>query len=162
VHWFAHSAGVDESTIHIPQALAIPLVNVSRRLKIAPVLTFADTILWNWDHASSPGSDQPLSIDNMKFINIFSRTEDEANFYILSALAEFVGVAALPIVHACSNLKDIQDEASVAQIANGLSRIAEIVDEITAAVQRIRQMVDPRVFYDQVRPWFVGSTADRP
>jgi indoleamine 2,3-dioxygenase len=162
VHWFAHSNTSSEVPIHIPRSLAVPLVDVSRRLRVAPVLTFADTILWNWDLASSLRSDQPLSVDNMKFTNIFSRTEDESNFYIASAQAEFIGIEALHIMHAYSRLSVVQDDASVSQIAEGLTRMAEVVDHISAAVHDIRQMVNPRVFYDEVRPWFVGSTADRP
>lgn len=77
VNLYVHSipsSSDDSDPVHVPKSLALPLVQVSRHLGCAPVLTFADTVLWNWELIDP---DQPLSIDNMQFVNLFSGTEDE-------------------------------------------------------------------------------------
>ena len=56
----------------IPKTLAIPLVTVSRILGIAPILTFADTILWN-AYPMNPAL--PMTLDNLHFEHLFSGTE---------------------------------------------------------------------------------------
>jgi hypothetical protein len=58
VNFYVHSIPENDSeTVRVPRALAVPLVEVSRALRIAPVLTFADTVLWNWElnKSQSPG-----------------------------------------------------------------------------------------------------------
>jgi indoleamine 2,3-dioxygenase len=99
---------------------------------------------------------------NPRFINLFSRTEDEENFYIASAQAEIVGVEALHVLHAHAARSNIHDEDSVCELAAGLDRIADMIEDISTTIQSVRGAVNPRIFYDEVRPWYVGSTAERP
>src|SRR5258705_5820363 len=42
----------------IPAPIAVPLVAVSRRLGIAPILTYTDTVLWNWEKRDARHSDR--------------------------------------------------------------------------------------------------------
>ncbi|KAJ7311527.1 Indoleamine 2,3-dioxygenase [Mycena albidolilacea] len=162
VHYYVHSAppAAEEAAFVVPKSLAIPLVAVSRHLGIAPVLTFADTVLWNWDLVDAS---QPVSFDNMHFgVNLFSGTEDERNFYITSARAEWRGIEMLRIIDEYNNLPNLTDLTSISKVARDLTRLAGIINDISDIIQGVRAVVDPHVFYWDLRPWFEGSDAKGP
>lgn len=155
VQYYAHSIPTDRlEPIRIPKSLAVPLVRVSRVLRIAPILTFADTVLWN---ARPRDPRRPLSIDNISFENTFSGTEDEMNFYKTSALAELRGTEALHIIHRYLNLDDPQDRINELGLRSDLVQLKAVLEELTELIGSVKEAVDPRVFYWQVRPWFNGS-----
>ncbi|KAF8965200.1 Indoleamine 2,3-dioxygenase [Flammula alnicola] len=143
----------------VPKTLAIPLMQISRHLGFAPVLTFADTVLWNWELVNP---DLPLSIDNMRFLNLFSGTDDERNFYRSSAWAELRGVEFLRIIDDYTSLPNITDLTSISKVARDLTRLAGIIDSISEIIQSVRPICDPHVFYWDIRPWFEGSDAKGP
>ncbi|KAG2020006.1 tryptophan 2,3-dioxygenase [Coprinopsis cinerea AmutBmut pab1-1] len=145
--------------LRVPKSLAVPLMQVSRHLGLAPVLTFADTVLWNWEliHPS-----RPLSPDNIRFVNTFSGTDDEKNFYYASALAELRGVEILRIIDDFNNLPIGSDLASTTKVSRDLHRLAGIIEDITEIITSVRSACDPHVFYWDIRPWFEGSDAKGP
>ena len=155
VQYYAHSIPTDgPEPILIPKSLAVPLVRVSKILRMAPILTFADTVLWN---ARPRDSRRPLSMDNICFENTFSGTEDETNFYNASASVELRGVEAIQIIHRYLNLDDPQDRINESGLRNDLVRLKTVLEELTELMENVKEAVDPRVFYWQVRPWFNGS-----
>ena len=143
----------------MPQTLAVPLVQISRHLGFAPVLTFADTVLWNWELINP---DQPLSLHNMRFLNLFSGTDDEKNFYQTSAMAELRGVEMLRIIDDYNSLPTVTDMTSISKVARDLTRLAGIIEGISEIIQSVRPVCDPHVFYWDIRPWFEGSDAKGP
>jgi indoleamine 2,3-dioxygenase len=159
VNFFVHSMPLQDSPIIVPKSLAIPLVQISRHLGFAPVLTFADTVLWNWEPINP---NKPLSIDNMRFVNLFSGTEDEFNFYQASARAELRGVEMLRIIDDYHTLPNITDMTSISKVARDLNRLAGIIDSISDIIQSVRPACHPHVFYWDIRPWFEGSDAKGP
>ncbi|KAK2466832.1 hypothetical protein APHAL10511_001090 [Amanita phalloides] len=158
VHFYVHSQPPnEESTKVVPKSLAVPLVQVSRRLGIAPVLTFADTVLWNCIPADPS---QPLSMetmDNIRVMKVFSNTEDEKGFYISSAKAELRGIEMLRIFEDYRNLPDVDDLTTISKLSRDLIRLSKIIDDISDIIQNVRTNCDPEIFYQFVRPWFVGS-----
>ncbi|KAF8163439.1 Indoleamine 2,3-dioxygenase [Crassisporium funariophilum] len=148
-----------DAPARVPKSLAIPLVQVSRHLGFAPVLTFADTVLWNWELINP---EKPLSIDNMRFLNSFSGTDDEKNFYQTSATAELRGVEMLRIIDDFTSLPNVTDLTSISKVARDLTRLAGIIDGISEVIQSVRPICDPHVFYWDIRPWFEGSDAKGP
>lgn len=161
VNFYVHSMPPSSTadSILVPRSLAMPLVEVSRALKIAPVLTFADTVLWNWELVNPS---LPVSIDNMRFLNLFSGTEDERNFYVTSARAEFAGVEMLRIINDYFNLPNVTDMTSICKISRDLAKLAVVIEELSGVIQSVRSVVDPHVFYWEVRPWYEGSQARGP
>ena len=121
---------------------------------MAPILTFADTVLWN---ARPRDPRRPLSIDNIHFENTFSGTQDEMNFYRASATVELRGIEAIQIIHRYLNLDDPQDRINESGLRNDLVRLKAVLEELTELMESVKETVDPRVFYWQVRPWFNGS-----
>ncbi|PPQ66440.1 hypothetical protein CVT26_011198 [Gymnopilus dilepis] len=160
VNFYVHSMPhPDDASVIVPKALAVPLVQISRHLRFAPVLTFADTVLWNWE-LKNP--EQPLSIDNMRFLNLFSGTDDERNFYESSARAELRGVDILRIIDDYTSLPNISDLTSISKVGRDLTRLAGVIDSISDVIQSVRPVCDPHVFYWDIRPWFEGSSAKGP
>ena len=155
VQYYAHSIPTDGTDpIRIPKSLAVPLVRVSAVLRIAPTLTFADTILWN---ARPKDPRRPLSADNIRFENTFSRTEDEENFYRSSALVELHGVEVIQIVNRYLNLDEPRDKINEPGLCSDLLRLKAVLEEMRESMKGIKEIVDPRVFYWQVRPWLDGN-----
>jgi len=159
VNFYVHSIPLQNGPITIPKALAVPLVQISRHLGFAPVLTFADTVLWNWEPINP---NKPLTFDNIRFVNLFSNTEDEYNFYQTSARAELRGVEILQIIDDYHTLPNLTDLTSISKIARDLNRLAGIIDSISEIIQSVRPVCDPHVFYWDIRPWYEGSGAKGP
>src|ERR1700722_8799520 len=156
VHYFVHSIPPTEEAIHVPESLAVPLVKVSQALGMAPILTFADAVLWNWEPVNP---DLPTTVENMRFINAFSDTDDERNFYVTSARAEMKGVELLQIIDRYTSLPNVTDLTSISMISKDLTRLAGIIDDIKEIIQSVREICDPHVFYWDIRPWLEGSDA---
>ncbi|KAF9024353.1 Indoleamine 2,3-dioxygenase [Hymenopellis radicata] len=161
LHYYVHSSPPpgDASSKHVPASLAVPLVAVSRTLGIAPILTFADTVLWNWELIDST---KPVSVDNMRILEVFSGTEDERMFHAVSATVELRGVEALEIIDSFNHLSSLSSRASVARINKDLARLTGIIEDISEIIQSVQPLCDPHVFYWGVRPWFCGSDATGP
>ena len=154
-HYYVHSippSGTETSVV-VPRTLAVPFATVSKILGIAPVLTFADTVLWN---AYPANPMLPMTLDNMRFEHLFSGTEDEEEFYRANAGVELRGVELLNIIEEYHSLPNVTDEASVCKISKDLQRVASLVEELADVLQSVRAGCDPHVFYWSVRPWFNG------
>jgi indoleamine 2,3-dioxygenase len=156
VHFYAHSIpDRTDGSVLIPRSLATPLLEVSAILRIAPVLTFADTVLWNWDLINP---ELPVTLENINFgVELFSGTEDERNFWFGNARVELLGVEILQIINEYHNLPNVTDFASICKINRLMARLAGIVRRIEESMNAMRELVDPSTFYWQVRPWFNGS-----
>ncbi|KAF9068204.1 Indoleamine 2,3-dioxygenase [Rhodocollybia butyracea] len=137
----------------VPDSIAIPLVNVSRILGISPVITFADTVTWNWELIHS---DKPVTIDNMTILHTFSGRDDERHFYQVQAAIELHGAQLLCIVESYNRTPIVDDSASMNRVAGDLERIAEIIGEFSDLIQSTRDGCDPYTFYWHIRPWFNG------
>ncbi|CAK5278992.1 unnamed protein product [Mycena citricolor] len=160
-HYFIHSSppGCSNDPFVVPKALAVPFVAVSRSLGIAPVLTFADTVLWNYELIDAT---QPTSAINIHYTNLFSGTEDESQFYRTAALVELRGVELLKVIDEFSALPDLDELSCVSILSRNLTRLVGVVEEMSDMIQTIRDNVDPHVFYDTIRPWFNGSDSEGP
>ncbi|KAG6917932.1 hypothetical protein DXG01_000369 [Tephrocybe rancida] len=159
VSFYVHSLPASKDDIIVPKSLAVPLVTISRRLGIAPILTFADTVLWNCEPVDSS---RPLSANNFRIVNAFSGTEDEKNFYIASAKAELRGVEMLQIIDDFHSIPKYEDLTMISKLSRDLNRLAVIVDDISKVIQSVRPGCEPHVFYFNVRPWFEGSGSQGP
>lgn len=156
LHYYVHSTptDTDATSLVIPRSIAVPIVAVSDALGIAPVMTFADTVLWNWELIRP---DMPLAADNIRYVNLLSGNETERAFYASSGAVELKGVEMLQIIESFMSLPDTADVAAVNKIARDLSQLKTIIDELTEVFEGMRQTVDPKAFYWYCRPWWNGS-----
>ncbi|KAF8582276.1 Indoleamine 2,3-dioxygenase [Ramaria rubella] len=161
VHFYMHSLPPPSSSerLLVPASLAIPLVSVSDALGIAPILTFADTVLWNW---ALIDPSKPLSPENIRSQTLFTKGHDEQNFYVCCASIELRGVEALRLIIDYNNISSSHDPHAINHVANSLDRLSAVVDELTSILKSVRATCDPHAFYFGIRPWFRGSDANGP
>jgi len=97
VHFYAHSIPPSELSgpITIPRSLVSPLLQVSKELGMAPVVTMSDVVSWNWEYINP---ELPFSAENVRFgTDLFGGSEDERNFFAGNGLVEIRGVEMLQI-----------------------------------------------------------------
>lgn len=154
----------------IPASLGVPLVSVSSQLRIAPVVTYADTVLWNWA-PESPGLGPLLSAPSVNLLSppaskssralrcltLFSGTSDETHFYLTSARIELAGARALGAMERTLDELFVGDSLAPARIARHLRSLAETIHECADLLTNMRDGCEPSVFYNDVRPWFRGG-----
>jgi indoleamine 2,3-dioxygenase len=154
VHYYVHSSPTQNNTtkVMVPASLTVPLVEVSKHLGIAPVLTFADTVLWN---VSPIDPKAGFHISNLKCKHLFSGLPDEEAFYLTSAAIELRGVEFL------RQLEVLFRGPVTAQLYRSLlDNITQTIGDLTKILEGVRDHCHPRTFYNSVRPWFRGSPQD--
>ncbi|KAG7092997.1 hypothetical protein E1B28_009296 [Marasmius oreades] len=145
----------------IPRPISIPLLKISKHLDISPVVTFSDTVLYNWDlkTALAP-SDFPPSLDNLRSQTLFSGLPDEEVFYLSSARIELRGVEALEIMRMTMDEVFVGDDLAVGRTTKGLKRLAIVIRDLRQLLLDVRKGCDPETYYNEVRPWFRGEDSD--
>ncbi|GAA5905956.1 hypothetical protein JCM8208_003385 [Rhodotorula glutinis] len=163
VHFYMH--GTFPSQTVVPASLAVPLVQVSDRLGLPPILTYADTVLWTWRLADKA---RGLRADNVEITTTFTQTPSERAFFLLSLFCELHGPAILRLMSASLDEVFFADRTALGRIAGYLRSIASLVDELTALMAAAtsstggfgpdaRERIVPDVFYWEIRPWFNGG-----
>ncbi len=142
----------------IPAPIAVPLVAVSRRLGIAPILTYTDTVLWNWEKRDAS---LPVSRTNIRMTDLFTGSPQEELFFRTSAMIEIRGWEALDAMENCisescsiqsPSERDIDIEESSSNVAFHLRRLEKALDDITWLLLDVRRGLDPDFFYNKFRP----------
>ena len=137
-----------DDPIVIPAPVAIPLISVSRALGIAPIVTYADTVLWNW---ALKDPSLPLSRNNITIPSLFTGSKQEEHFFLTSARIEVRGWEALDAMDLCVQ-EAKKDSPDVHSITKDLMRLSGALDDITAILLAVRDGLDPHFFYNKFRP----------
>ncbi|EPQ26012.1 uncharacterized protein PFL1_06466 [Pseudozyma flocculosa PF-1] len=140
----------------LPAAIAVPWVQLSQKLALPPILTYATTVLWNWAYIDPA---KGLALDNIRMLETFTNTKSEEHFYLTSALIEIRGVEALELMRVSLDEAFVGDRLSRRRIAAYLNRLAVVIADLTQLLHDVRTDCDPKVFYWGIRPWFRGSDA---
>ncbi|KAK4046425.1 hypothetical protein OIV83_006084 [Microbotryomycetes sp. JL201] len=160
-HFYMHSTYPSQT--HVPASIARPWVLVSEQLSMPPILTYADTVLWNWRLL-----DPALGIraDNMAITTMFTNSPSEHAFFMLSLLCEMHGPVLLRLMSATLDEAFFADDVSLQRIATYLSQMTLSINELTSLMRAAtkgqfgakgRERIVPEVFYWEVRPWFNGG-----
>lgn len=134
--------------IRIPAPLAVPLVAVSRKLGIAPIVTYADTVLWNWTLIDP---DQPLSCHNVRIIDLFTGDEQEEHFFLTSLRIEISGKPSLRLMSQFA-ASGADGDRPLTRLAEDLEVLAQNIREVTRIFRNVRGGLDPGFFYNIFRP----------
>lgn len=156
MHLYVHSALHPDPTlpISIPSPISRPLLIVSKQLGLLPILTYADTVLWNWTSTHPADSPSPNSIRTR---TSFTGTPSEDHFYLTSAYIELRGVEALSLMRSTLDETFLGDSIAVKRVAEYLDTLAVVIDDISRLLMQVREGCDPSVFYNEIRPWFNGG-----
>jgi indoleamine 2,3-dioxygenase len=91
---FAHAYvwGGAESIDVIPEGIAKPLIDVSKRLDLPPVLLHTDLVLHNWRRLDKEAD---ICMENLATLNNFFDGRDESWFYLITTEIEARGAACI-------------------------------------------------------------------
>ncbi|KAH9463553.1 hypothetical protein MJO28_008282 [Puccinia striiformis f. sp. tritici] len=158
-HAFVHSLASSqnssqETQVTIPLSLAVPFSEISLALDMPPVLTYADTVLYNW-LLKEPALG--FTVENIEIPTTFTLSDSEKHFYKTSVLVEALGPVCLKLMRSSLDEAFMEDEISVKRIGNNLGRLAKQIDHISKVLSDVRAGCDPRTFYWEIRPWFIGG-----
>jgi len=175
MHFYIQSLPPDASVV-IPRPIALPILHVSACLDIPPLLTYSDTVLYNWVITSPPSSSSPLcpspsssssvtldhlpTISNIRSKTLFSDLPDEEEFYLCSARIELRGVEALELMRATMDEIFIGDLTAVRRISGYLNTMSTVIDDLRTLLMDVRNGCRPNPYYNEVRPWFRGQDSD--
>ncbi|GAA6049475.1 hypothetical protein JCM3770_007357 [Rhodotorula araucariae] len=160
-HFYMHATFPPQSVV--PSSLAVPLVEVSDRLGLPPILTYADTVLWTWRLTNKALG---LRADNVEITTTFTQTPSERAFFLLSLYCELHGPAILRLMSATLDEAFFADSIALSRIAGYLQSISHLVDELGALMAGAtkgafgpagRERIVPETFYWEIRPWFNGG-----
>ncbi|KIK68194.1 hypothetical protein GYMLUDRAFT_35575 [Collybiopsis luxurians FD-317 M1] len=175
MHFYIHTLPVSSSDIHIPPPLTLPLLQVCRELQLPPVLTYSDDVLYNWgfidpEVAASSSETGTIDPNNLRVLTTFTSTPSESHFYLTAARMELIGVRALALMQSTLDELFVGDSIAVRRITQYLNKLSGGGDASTSTAASSRGIIgemeielnnmsagcDPRVFYEEIRPWFRG------
>jgi len=160
-HFYAHTT-IAPNPVEIPACLGVPLLAVSDLLGLPPVLTYADTVLYNF-HASALSSALSLATNPPTYtLASFTNTRSEQQFYIISALCEIAGSEALRLMRRSLDELFLADQTALRRLTLYLKKLAVQIDRIGDITLSIMKEVDPEEFYHLIRPWFKGGDSEGP
>ncbi|PWN27951.1 hypothetical protein BDZ90DRAFT_231731 [Jaminaea rosea] len=151
-----HSESLGHYASRLPASISVPLLALSHQLDLPPILTYADTVLWNWTFINPSAG---LTPGNLRIVETFSGTESEHHFFLTSLLIELQGVAALGLMRASLDECFVADELARRRVAQYLQRLVGVVGELEQTLKDVRKACDPATFYWAIRPWFRGGDA---
>jgi indoleamine 2,3-dioxygenase len=144
--------------VSIPRSITLPLLYISKTLDIPPVLTYSDTVLYNWSFKTNPKSRDVIpELDNICSQTTFTKFVDEEEFYLCSARIELRGVEILEMMRVTMDETFIGDAIAVRRITDHLNTIADALCKLKSLLLSVKNLCDPDVYYNEVRPWFRGE-----
>ncbi|KAJ3798479.1 Indoleamine 2,3-dioxygenase [Lentinula aff. detonsa] len=162
MHFYIHTLPPTCSIV-IPRPISIPLLQVAKILDLPPVITFSDTVLYNWnlgEISSDSDSLKSLNLSDIQCHTLFTNTRDEIAFYLCSARIELHGVQALNIMRSSMDEIFVGDSLAITQLTTYLTSLATVIDELKLLLLEVRKECDPEIYYNVVRPWFRGEDSD--
>jgi indoleamine 2,3-dioxygenase len=88
---------------------------------------------------------------------MFTRLVDEEEFYLCSARIEMRGVEILELMRVTMDETFVGDIIAVRRIKDHLSTIARIMASLKELLLSVKNLCNPDVYYNQVRPWLRGE-----
>lgn len=144
--------GGDSPSERLPPAIAVPLLQVSEKLEVPPVATYAALCLWNFKPLFV---DEDIdSLENLATLNTFTGALDESWFYLVSVAIEARGG---PIITLMLTAMAAAREGDTDTVTRCLCSFAERVDDLGVLLQRMNENCDPTIFYHRIRPFLAGS-----
>ena len=159
LHFYVHSEPSTPPT-RIPVGIAQPLLEVSHALGLPPVVTYADTVLYNFESRIPDAPASFLRNPPERALATFTGLRSEEQFYVISALCEIAGAEALRLMRRSLDELFLGDELALKRLTTYLRRLAIHIDRIGDITLSMIKNIDPEEFYHVIRPWFRGGDAD--
>ena len=148
----AYIWGGDTPSDRLPRSISIPLLEISDRLEVPPVATYAAVCLWNFKPLFM---DEDIdNLENLATLSTFTGSLDESWFYLISVAIEARGGPIVPLMLRAIAAAQRGDSKTVTSC---LCVFAERLTDLTTLLQRMHESCDPTVFYHRIRPFLAGS-----
>ncbi|XP_072491211.1 indoleamine 2,3-dioxygenase 2 isoform X4 [Notamacropus eugenii] len=134
----------------LPRNLALPFVEVSRTLGLPPILVHSDLVLTNWKKKDPDG---PLEIRNLDTIISLPGGESLKGFVLVTLLVE---KAAVPGIKALVQAINAVLQSSDDDLLQALEQLKTSIAEMTNALRKMHDYVDPAIFYAVIRIFLSG------
>lgn len=134
----------------LPDNIATPLLKISEKLGLPPLITYSSVVLWNYKLRDDKSG---VILDNLDTCLSFTGTTDESWFYLISVYFEKLGGKCI------SHIEDVIDAMLVnntERVTLSLKLLAHTINELIIVLRRLPEKCDPNVFYFQVRPFLAG------
>uniref|UniRef100_A0A915ARX4 Indoleamine 2,3-dioxygenase n=1 Tax=Parascaris univalens TaxID=6257 RepID=A0A915ARX4_PARUN len=145
------SKGTDKAQLSIPAQISIPLVSVSDRLGLKPIVCHASACLANWRYKPGVDPDSRFRAEDISLIafRFISHPGNEWFFTITAQMETELARGLVAIADACFN-----GHLSV----NTLTDIRHSLITAAATFQRMKERLPPDVFYYGFRHFLSGYT----
>ncbi|XP_006459693.1 hypothetical protein AGABI2DRAFT_177540 [Agaricus bisporus var. bisporus H97] len=157
LHCYAHTIPTIDPIV-IPRSISVPLLQTSKILQHPPVLTYFDENLNNWDCPEK--GKFPPSINDLRCRTTFTGTTDEAEFHLTLTRIELRGGEALELMRLALVEAVHGNENGPAKVTDYLERATIVIQELREILLRIKNLMDPDLFYNKIRPWLSGGDGD--
>ena len=134
----------------VPAVIAVPFENVSHHIGVAPLITYASSVLYNWGLRDPEG---PMTGENMYTLVSHTGTEDESWFFILHVQVE---LTAAPGIRAIREFFCARAEGNIDQMTRCLSDMESALLAMKAIFSKMIKKVNPTTFYVKIRPYLAG------
>ena len=148
--WEPISRGEPEPRTVLPSQIAIPLVEVSQRLKEPPILNYADYVLRNWRKQDPIGY---FTTNNLKSLITFSGREDEDQFITVHVAYE---AAARECYRQGIKAMELAEEKDAVSLAIVLREMASTIVNIKDVFMTTENIVSPEIFRKYIRQFLKG------
>jgi indoleamine 2,3-dioxygenase len=152
--FFGHASvwekGLQHPELSVPRSVALPWVEVARRLGRPPVLSYASHGLNNWRRLDPEG---PIALGNLSTLQMFLGGLDEAWFILVHVDIE---TRAAPIVEAAIAAQQAVTREDAEALAHALRTIIAAQREVRRTLERMPERCDPSIFFNRVQPFLHG------
>jgi len=135
----------------IPEVIARPWVQLSKKLDRPPVLSYASYCLNNWFLLDS---EETISLENVCLITNFLGGVDEDWFVTVHVCIEDAAAGAIEAAGALATCSESSDENEITSL---LDRIVQSMIQVNRIFSRMPERCDPYIYYHRVRPFIFGS-----
>ena len=137
-------------TDHIPEGVAIPLVQLANIVERPPILPYATTSLCNFKRINPDGE---IRVDNLQCIQKIVGIPDESWFHLIHVEIEAHAAKAIQACITASKAIDTQDGTGVRE---ALSEIPGAFVKMMKTFNRMGEHCKPEVYYFTLRPYLFG------
>lgn len=134
----------------VPAAVALPWLDVARRVGRPPVLSYASHVLTNWRRLDADG---PIALGNLAVLRNFYGGLDEDWFLLAHVDIE---ARAAQVLRGVTELRAGLQCQSLSTVLQGLQALGNGLATLHSTMDRIGEGCDPHVFFHRVQPFLHG------
>lgn len=140
----------------LPQQIAEPLLELSSKLGVPPLATYAGLVLWNYklkDLSLDMSPEEAFKLSNISALTTYTGEIGETWFYCVSVFLEKSGGPSLS--NGMNIIKSAHANDSKGMIAS-LNLLAKDIVNMTDIMMSLYENLDANFFYNTLRPFLAG------